>query len=125
MLKKTIRHWTIFLLTISLLLLGQIGYGQIDTLSQRGKINDGLLRTPRPDSVAKKDSSKYFTKYPEYYNAKLYNSKRQIVKDGVFKKDSLITGKEYVYDKNGLLIEIKIFKDCKYDGDDPIEEKKE
>jgi|SRR5690554_1139711 len=48
---------------------------------------------------------------------KLYNRNLQIVKDGVFKNFRLIDGKSYQYDDNGILGQIRIFKDGKYIGD--------
>lgn len=51
---------------------------------------------------------------------KMYNSNRQISKDGVFKNYRLMDGKWYKYDENGLLIAIEIYKKGKYIGDAPI-----
>lgn len=53
---------------------------------------------------------------------KLFNSNRQISKDGIFKNFRLIDGKDYHYDENGLLERILIFKGGKYIGDGVIEE---
>jgi len=52
--------------------------------------------------------------------AKLYNSKKQLVMDGTFKNYKLIDGKEYVYDTNGKLIQIKVYKNGAYVDDVPI-----
>ncbi len=52
----------------------------------------------------------------------LFNADKQIAKDGVFKRYRLMDGKQYVYDVNGLLQQIMIFKEGKYIGDGVIEE---
>jgi len=53
---------------------------------------------------------------------KLYNRDKQISKDGTFKNYRLINGKYYIYDDNGILQQIMIFKGGKYVGDGVIEE---
>lgn len=52
----------------------------------------------------------------------LFNANKQIAKDGIFKRYRLMDGKQYVYDENGLLQQIMIFKEGKYIGDGVIEE---
>ncbi|MCC7302571.1 MAG: toxin-antitoxin system YwqK family antitoxin [Bacteroidia bacterium] len=56
-----------------------------------------------------------------YY--KLYNLNKQLSKDGTFKNYKLINGKDYVYSKDGILVQIAVYKDGLYVGDAPIEEK--
>ncbi len=56
--------------------------------------------------------------------AKLYNMNRQISKDGEFKNYKLINGKDYIYSKDGLLVQIAIYKNGVYVGDAPIEDEK-
>tara|TARA_R110002049_G_scaffold258761_1_gene434537 strand:- start:352 stop:1215 length:864 start_codon:yes stop_codon:yes gene_type:complete len=53
-----------------------------------------------------------------YY--KLYSQDMQITKDGIFKDYRFMDGKMYDYDDNGLVIQIKIFKDGRYIGDGVI-----
>lgn len=50
----------------------------------------------------------------------LYNKHKQITKDGVFKDNKFMDGKAYIYDDNGDLIRIAIYKDGAYVGDAPI-----
>jgi antitoxin component YwqK of YwqJK toxin-antitoxin module len=57
-----------------------------------------------------------------YY--KLYNKNMQLSKDGVFKNYKLIDGKDYIYNKDGILISIQVFKNGFYVGDAPLEENK-
>lgn len=52
----------------------------------------------------------------------LFNANKQIAKDGTFKNYRLMDGKQYVYDENGLLKQIMIFKEGRYIGDGVIEE---
>lgn len=51
---------------------------------------------------------------------KLYNSDKQISKDGFFKNYLLINGKAYKYDENGILINIELYKNGRYIGDVPL-----
>jgi antitoxin component YwqK of YwqJK toxin-antitoxin module len=55
--------------------------------------------------------------------AKLYNMNKQLSKDGVFKNYKLIDGKDYIYTKDGILIQIAVYKNGVYVGDAPMEEK--
>ncbi len=53
---------------------------------------------------------------------KLYNKNKQVSKDGTFHKSSLIDGKVYIYNNNGILTRIALYKGGKYIGDSVIEE---
>lgn len=55
---------------------------------------------------------------------KLYNSNKQVSKDGTFSKSRLIDGKVYYYDSDGILSRIAIYKEGKYVGDAVIEDDK-
>ncbi|HIA36507.1 MAG TPA: toxin-antitoxin system YwqK family antitoxin [Flavobacteriales bacterium] len=50
----------------------------------------------------------------------LYNMDRQISKDGIFKKNKLMDGKWYKYNRDGILTRIKVFKNGSYVGDAPM-----
>lgn len=52
----------------------------------------------------------------------LYYKNRLKSKDGVFRDNYLIDGKSYVYDTNGILLRIEIYKDGRYAGDAQIDE---
>lgn len=54
----------------------------------------------------------------------IYNRNQQLCKKGTFRKCVLTDGQEYVYDSNGQLIQIKVYKDGKYVGDSPLPERK-
>lgn len=53
---------------------------------------------------------------------KLYNKNRQVSKDGIFHKNRLMDGKVYIYNSNGILTRIALYKGGKYIGDSVIEE---
>ena len=53
---------------------------------------------------------------------KLYNSNKQISKDGTFSKNRMIDGKVYYYSPDGILTRIAIYKDGRYVGDSVIED---
>lgn len=50
------------------------------------------------------------------YN-KIYNSENEIWQDGVFKNGRLWDGKVYVYDNDGILLKVKVFKNGVYHSD--------
>lgn len=50
-----------------------------------------------------------------------YNKNKQITKDGFFKDNRLMDGKAYIYDDNGILQRISVYKNGGYVGDAPIE----
>lgn len=70
------------------------------------------VSTDKPNEATKK--------VPDGYN-KLYNVNKQISEDGEFKGGKLQNGKKYIYDKNGLLDKIEIYKAGKYAGDAQID----
>ena len=51
---------------------------------------------------------------------KMYNSNKQLSKSGFFKSYRLMDGKSYIYNANGILIQIKQFKNGRYIGDAPL-----
>lgn len=53
---------------------------------------------------------------------KLYNKNKQVSKDGIFHKNKLMDGKVYIYNANGILTRIALYKGGKYIGDSVIEE---
>jgi len=55
--------------------------------------------------------------------AKLFLSGGRISKDGEFKNYRLIEGKDYIYNTDGILERIAVYKAGKYVGDAPIEDK--
>lgn len=53
---------------------------------------------------------------PNGYN-KVYNKNRDIYQDGIFKDGRLFDGKLYVYDSDGILLKVQIYKEGKYHSD--------
>ena len=53
--------------------------------------------------------------------ATLYNKSKQITKDGIFKDNRLIDGKAYIYDENGILTRVAVYKGGVYIGDTQVE----
>jgi antitoxin component YwqK of YwqJK toxin-antitoxin module len=51
---------------------------------------------------------------------KMYNADRQISKDGLFQAYRFMEGKQYIYNDNGILTQVKLFKDGRYIGDAPL-----
>ncbi|MBK7309799.1 MAG: hypothetical protein IPI93_03160 [Sphingobacteriaceae bacterium] len=50
----------------------------------------------------------------------LYNKNKQKTKEGEFKDNRFINGKAYIYDENGILTRIAVYKDGVYVGDAEI-----
>ena len=82
--------------------------------------------TTEPAKVVDKTTEKANEAQPIFTGdgyAKLFNLNKQISKEGEFRKYRLINGKDYIYDKNGILDRIAVYKDGRYIGEAPIESK--
>ena len=53
--------------------------------------------------------------------ATLYNKSKQITKDGIFKDNRLMDGKAYIYDENGILTRVAVYKGGVYVGDTQVD----
>jgi antitoxin component YwqK of YwqJK toxin-antitoxin module len=51
----------------------------------------------------------------------LYNKNKQITKDGIFKDNRFMEGKAYIYDENGILTRVAVYKNGIYVGDTQAE----
>lgn len=51
---------------------------------------------------------------------KMFNRNKQISKDGFFSAYRFMEGKQYLYNNNGILIKVKLFKEGRYIGDTPL-----
>lgn len=87
---------------------------------------------PPKKEEASKEPPKFVDKTTEKVNmgpftgtgyAKLFIAGGRVSKDGEFKNYRLIDGKDYVYNTDGILEKIAVYKAGKYVGDAPIEEK--
>jgi len=65
---------------------------------------------------AEKPRTKGVPFLPEGYN-KVYNDNDEIWLDGIFKNGNLWEGKVYEYDKDGILLKVKVFKEGVYHSD--------
>jgi len=52
----------------------------------------------------------------------LYNKDRQKTKDGVFKDNRFMDGKSYIYNKDGILKRVEVYKEGAYVGDAQIDD---
>jgi antitoxin component YwqK of YwqJK toxin-antitoxin module len=52
----------------------------------------------------------------------LYNKNKQLSKDGIFKDNTFMEGKAYIYDDNGILKRIAVYRNGRYVGDTQIED---
>ena len=73
----------------------------------------------KPNEATKKEAAKGPTVLNGQYT--LYNRNKQISKDGIFKDNRLIDGKSYIYDENGILQRVAVFKAGVYVGDTQVE----
>lgn len=70
--------------------------------------------------VEKGEKSNGKTKFSGNGKHKLYNTNKQISKDGIFKNYRLMEGLWYKYDENGILISIEKYKKGRYIGEAPL-----
>lgn len=75
--------------------------------------HQSLQQTPNPADCKRLDGKSF---HPNSYN-KLYNSDSELVYDGEFKGGRLWNGKKYIYDTDGILLKIEIWKNGKYYAD--------
>ena len=87
------------------------------------KIKDAPLDNAPKLAVVKPDEkvNGVATRGPLNGQNTTYNKNKQIAKDGIFKDNRLIDGKDYIYDGNGILQRIAKYRGGAYVGDAPIE----
>jgi antitoxin component YwqK of YwqJK toxin-antitoxin module len=76
-----------------------------------------------PKAIVRADEKVNDSKGPIVLNGQniTYNKNKQITKDGIFKDNRLMDGKAYLYNENGILQRISVYKNGHYVGDAPIE----
>jgi len=72
----------------------------------------------RPNEAVKKVSKGPLVLNGQYT---LYNKNRQITKDGVFKENRFMDGRAFMYDENGILTRVAVYKNGIYVGDTQVE----
>ncbi|XOV66885.1 MAG: toxin-antitoxin system YwqK family antitoxin [Fluviicola sp.] len=70
----------------------------------------------RPPSIGPSPRTKGAKFQPNGYN-KVYNDNDEISQDGEFKDGRLFDGKVYVYDEDGILLKVRVFKNGFYHSD--------
>lgn len=76
-----------------------------------------VTKDETPNEAAKKTAGPLVLNGP--YT--LYNKSKQITKDGVFKDNRFMEGKAYMYDENGILTRVAVYKNGIYVGDTQAE----
>ena len=123
------------------------GYYENGDLRDKKVFNDGTIDPketeiyapkkplpPKKEEPISKEPPKIVDKGKEQTNAaykpfdgngyaKLFLPGARLSKDGTFKNYRLIDGKDYVYNTDGILEKIAVYKEGKYVGDAPIEDK--
>jgi antitoxin component YwqK of YwqJK toxin-antitoxin module len=105
---------------------GDVDLATIKTYDAKKEIvkKSDVPQNKAPDIKIKKDEKIINAKItPTILNGKhiLYNSNKQITKDGNFVENRLMDGKAYIYNENGILTRIAIYKNGMYSGDGVIE----
>lgn len=77
----------------------------------------------REDEKPNEAAAKPVAKGPMVLNGQytLYNKNKQISKDGIFKDNRFMDGKAYVYDDNGILQRVAVYKNGIYVGDTQVD----
>lgn len=80
------------------------------------KVKDPGGSSERAPSIGSSPRTHGVKWQPNGYN-KVYNEDDEIWQDGVFKEGKLWDGKVYVYDRDGILLKVKVFKGGVYHSD--------
>ena len=80
------------------------------------------VKAESPPVVVSKNETVNIGKFNGEGYWKLYNSNKQVSKDGTFGKNRMIDGKVYSYDSDGILTRIAVYKGGKYVGDAVMED---
>lgn len=75
-----------------------------------------IISTEKAPSLVNPMNTKGIKWKPDGYN-KVYNEDDEVWQDGIFKEGKLWDGKVYVYDRDGILLRVKVFKSGLYHSD--------
>jgi antitoxin component YwqK of YwqJK toxin-antitoxin module len=96
--------------------------GSVSKSTEKEMVNDpvkvkdpGQSNEPAP-AIGSSPKTKGVKWQPNGYN-KVYNEDDEIWQDGVFKNGKLWDGKVYVYDRDGILLKVKVYKSGVYHSD--------
>lgn len=95
--------------------------GTISKIESRQMVNPAVkIKNPEQSTEKAPVITKPIVKEGKFqangYN-KVYNSEDEIWQDGDFKDSRLYNGKVYVYDRDGILIKVKVYKNGTYHSD--------
>jgi antitoxin component YwqK of YwqJK toxin-antitoxin module len=102
---------------------GSVDASSIKTYESKEVAKKETLKTAASAPIVEKDEKTLEAKGPTVLNGKhtLYNKNKQIAKDGVFKDNRLMDGKAYIYNDNGILERVSVYKNGSYVGDTEVE----
>jgi antitoxin component YwqK of YwqJK toxin-antitoxin module len=87
-----------------------------EMVNQPVTVRDPGASNERAPSIGSSPKTKGVKWQPNGYN-KIYNEDDEIWQDGVFKDGKLWDGKVYVYDRDGILLKVKVYKSGVYHSD--------
>jgi antitoxin component YwqK of YwqJK toxin-antitoxin module len=87
------------------------------------KKEETTKEAPKLADVSKEKTNAAYMPFDGNGYAKLFLPGARVSKDGEFKNFRLMDGRDYIYNSNGILEKIAVYKGGKYVGDAPIEEK--
>ena len=87
-----------------------------EMVSPAVKVNDPSASKESAPKVAANPKTKGLKFQPNGYN-KIYNTNDEIWQDGIFKNGQLWDGKVYEYDRDGILLKVKVYKNGVYHSD--------
>ena len=79
-----------------------------------------LYRIVEPNNasrVPRQPISKPIVPCPQQQESKIYNEDKYLLYEGYFKNCRLWDGRHYIYDDDGLLLKVKVYKEGKYHSD--------
>src|SRR3989338_1645759 len=87
-----------------------------EMVNQPVTVRDPGASNERAPAIGSSPKTKGVKWQPNGYN-KVYNEDDEIWQDGVFKEGKLWDGKVYVYDRDGILLKVKVYKSGVYHSD--------
>ncbi|MDH4474063.1 MAG: hypothetical protein QE487_15755 [Fluviicola sp.] len=93
--------------------------GSVAKSEQFGQVNldpSEIISAEKAPSLVNPMYTKGIKWNPDGYN-KVYNEDDEVWQDGIFKEGKLWEGKLYVYDRDGILLRVKVFKNGVYHSD--------
>lgn len=89
---------------------------QKDPVNPMVRVKDPGQSNEKPPVISGTPKTQGVKWAPNAYN-KVYNNDGEIWQDGIFKNGALWDGKVYVYDSDGILLKVKVYKNGVYHSD--------